>query len=74
MADLKPTPKVAAGGVTGLAAGVLVFIVKAVLKVDMPEEVAIGLVGAATWLGAYIKRDKSSPAKPKLQSDVISGS
>ena len=66
---LKPTPKVATGGATGLAAGVLVFIVKAVLKVDMPEEVAIAFVGAATWLGSYLKRDKSSPvaeAKPKI--------
>ena len=73
MSELKPTPKVAAGGITGLATGLLVFIAKAVLKVDLPEEVAISIVGVATWLGAYLKRDKSSPAKPRLQSDVISG-
>lgn len=60
--SLKPTPKATAGGVSGLAAGLLVYIVKAALKVDLPEEVAISAVGVATWLGTYLKRDKSSPA------------
>lgn len=66
---LKPTPKVAAGGVSGLAAGLLVFIAKSVLKIDLPEEIAISIVGIATWAGSYLKRDKSSPvaeAKPKI--------
>lgn len=69
MNNLKPTPKVAAGGITGIAAGILVFVVKAIFKVDLPEEIAISIVGIATWLGSYLKRDKSSPApKPKLMT------
>jgi hypothetical protein len=61
MAALKPTPKVATAGVSGLASGLLVFIVKTVFKVEMPEEVAIAAVGVGTRLGGYLKRDKSSP-------------
>lgn len=67
MAALKPTPKLAMAGVSGLASGLLVFVVKSVFKVDMPEEVAIAIVGVGTWLGGWLKRDKSSPVvAPKL--------
>ena len=66
---LKPTPKIATAGGTGLAAGLLVAIVQGVFKVNMPEEVSVAIVSAAIWLGGFLKRDKSSPvpaAKPKI--------
>lgn len=61
---MKPTPKVAAGGIAGIAAGVLVALANR-FGLDMSAEVAAGIVAVAIWGASFLKRDVSSPA-PKL--------
>ena len=53
----KPTAKVAATGVAGAAAVVVVF-VAAQFGVEVPETVAGAFVLVASWLAGYIKRER----------------
>jgi len=56
MANLKPTPKMAA---TGLAFGPAIVLVwfAGQLGIDMPAEVAAGIVGGIMWLAGYLKSE-----------------
>lgn len=60
---MKPTPKVAAGGIAGIAAGLLVVLANR-LGLDLPAEAATGIVAIAIWGASFLKRDVSSPPKP----------
>lgn len=64
----KPVPKVAAAGGGGLAATVLIAIAKQA-GLELPEEVAAGIVAIVAFGAGYLKKDKG-PAKPKLFTDA----
>jgi hypothetical protein len=61
MTDLKPVPKVAATGISGIAAGIVVFIAKQ-LGLDVPLEVATSFVAVVMFAGGYLKKDKKAVA------------
>jgi len=61
MADLKPTPKMAATGLAFPPALVLVWILGQ-FGVDMPAEVAGGVVAIIMWLAGYLKSDRGRHA------------
>jgi putative flippase GtrA len=52
VADLKPQPKVAAGGIGGAAALVIIW-VAGLLGLDVPAEVAAAIVGLVSFGVAY---------------------
>lgn len=55
-----PSPKLqAAGGAFGLAL-VASWLLSTYAKVDVPEEVWVGLGGGLTWVAGYWKRDRST--------------
>lgn len=60
--DLKPTPKMAATGISGAAATILVVVAKA-LGLDLPPEAAAALVLLAAYVAGFWKKDSSSPVK-----------
>jgi uncharacterized protein (DUF697 family) len=55
--DLKPTPKIAATGITGAVATVLIVIAKE-FGLDLSPEAAAGLVFLATTGAGYLKKDR----------------
>jgi hypothetical protein len=57
--DLKPTPKIAATGLSGAVATVLIVIAKE-LGLDLSAEAAAGIVFLATTGAGYLKRDRTS--------------
>jgi hypothetical protein len=59
---MKPVPKVAATGIAGAAASILVVVANA-LGVDMPPEVAASVVAVVMFAAGYLKRDKKIPAR-----------
>lgn len=62
MGNLTPTPKVAAGGTTGAAVLVLLWIA-GLLGLELPPEVAGAIVLLATAGAAWLKSDLSSPGR-----------
>ena len=62
-----PLPKVPAAGGDGLIATVLIAVAKQ-LGLDLPEEVAAGIVAVVAFAAGYLKKDKAQP-KPKLFAD-----
>lgn len=58
--SLKPVPKVAAAGTAGVFASLLVIIANG-LGLDLPPEVAAGIVTVVTFASGYLMPDK----KPK---------
>ena len=61
MTDLKPAPKVAAAGAGGVFASLLVIIANSI-GLDLPPEVAAGVVTVVSFAAGYLKRDKKVPA------------
>jgi hypothetical protein len=59
MSSKTPVPKVQAVGAGGAFATVLVVVANAV-GLDLPPEVAAGLVAVATFAFGYFKRDKKA--------------
>jgi hypothetical protein len=57
MSSKTPVPKVQAAGAGGAIATVLVIVANAV-GLDLPPEVASGLVAVAAFAAGYLKRDK----------------
>jgi uncharacterized protein (DUF697 family) len=55
--DAKPTPKVAATGIAGIAATVLVIIADA-LGLNLPPEVAAAVVAAIAFAAGYLKKGR----------------
>lgn len=62
MADLKPTPKVAAAGTAGAAAIVLMW-VAGLLGIEMPELVAISIGVLVSVAAGYFKSDGGRHAR-----------
>lgn len=60
MSSKTPEPKVAAAGAGGAFATVLVVIANA-LGLDLPPEVASGLVAIVAFVSGYFKRNKPKP-------------
>lgn len=58
--SLKPVPKVAAAGAGGVFASLLIIIANG-LGLDLPPEVAAGIVTVVTFAAGYLMPDK----KPK---------
>lgn len=56
--DWRPVPKIAAAGVALPFATILVAVAKYAFKVDMPVEVAGGIVGVIVWGVGFFKKDK----------------
>lgn len=67
MKTKKPRPKVTAAGLTPLVAAVFVFLLD-LIGVDIPDEVALSLAGAAVLAfgGGWLKSDDPVPA-PVIQ-------
>lgn len=59
---MTPTPKVAAAGVSGAVAVILVWAAKAVFGIDVPAEVAAALAVVISVAGGYIKRENHPPS------------
>lgn len=60
---LKPVPKVAAAGTAGVAATVIIIVAQ-MAKVDIPPEVAAGVVAIVTFAIGWWKKDHTKPAAP----------
>lgn len=65
----KPVPKVAAAGIAGIATTILIAVANQ-FGLELPQEVAAGLVAVVIFVVGYFKKDKTAE-KPKLQSDVM---
>jgi hypothetical protein len=56
MANLKPTPKIAAAGAAGALTIIIVY-VASLFGLDVPEYVATAVGVLITWAAGYLKRD-----------------
>jgi hypothetical protein len=57
---LKPVPKVAAVGVGGVAATLIVVMAKRLLKIDVPPDVATGIVAIALFGFGFATKDRKA--------------
>lgn len=57
--SLKPRPKIQAAGIAGGIA-LLAVVARDRLGVELSAEEASLIVGGVTWLGGYLKRDRTS--------------
>ena len=57
-----PTPKVAAAGVSGAVAIILVWIA-GLFGLEVPAEVAAAVAAILAFAGGYLTRDASSPGR-----------
>lgn len=57
-----PTPKVAAAGITGAAALIIVW-VAGLFGLEVPAEVAAAFTVILAFVGGYLKADRSSPGR-----------
>lgn len=62
MAASTPTPKMAAAGVSGALALVIVW-VAGMFGVEVPPEVAAAATVIISFAAGYLKRDTSSPSR-----------
>lgn len=66
------SPKLAAGGITGAAALVIVY-VASLFGIDVPTEVAIALVTVATFVAGYFTPDplRQDAGEVELDADLF---
>ncbi len=65
-----PTNKVAAAGIGGSAAVVLIYLVHVLLNIDMPAEVASAVTALLAFAAGYLMREKA-PTAAEVAKGVV---
>lgn len=61
-----PTPKMAAVGISGAITVVLVYLVEALLDIEMPAEVASALTIIVGFVAGYMTKDQKPPVAAQI--------